>query len=421
VGRLNGLFIGGCLLLAAAGSAQTQPTCILTQITNSAQSSGIPKLDARGSRIAFAANFNPLGTNNDGSFEVFLWDAATGFTQITNSADSTVSNGGPEINAAGNRVVFSSNSDLVGNNSDRSFEIFLWDASTGLTQITNTSSGRLRSPVINALGNRVTFAWDTPLDNPDGNIEVFLWDASTGLTRITNSRQLSVASSLNATGDRIAFTSHGNHVGTSNTDENAEIFIWDATSGITQITNTVGGNSGGPMLNAAGNRIAFESNVGGIGGVTTDIYLWDASTGTIRITDATSHSASSLIPDINAAGNRIVFHSKSNLVGSNGDGNTELFLWDAATGLTQLTNTTSGSSGSASINPAGDRIAFSSTADLVGSNGDRTQEIFLATCGSLPVQEESIPAVSPLGLAALAALLGLAAAWTLRRRVQAKP
>ena len=126
---------------------------------------------------------------------------------------------------------------------------------------------------------------------------------------------------------------------------------------------------------------------------------------------------SSVLPDINAAGDRIVFRSTTNPLGSNGDGNNEIFLWDAATGLTQITNTTSSFvSDSPSINAAGNRIAFSSTADLVGSNGDRTQEIFLATCGSLPIQEEPIPAVSPLGLAALAVLLGLAAAWTLRRK-----
>ena len=269
MGRLNGLFMGGCLFLAAAGSAQTQPTCTLTQITNSAQSSAGPKLDAGGNRIAFAANFNPLGTNNDGSFEIFLWDAATGFTQITNSASSAVSNSGPEINAAGNRIVFNSNSDLVGSNSDRNFEIFLWDASTGFRQITNTTStiGSNRGPVINAAGDRVAFTSDAFLgSNPDGNSEVFLWDAATGLTRITNNSQPSLAGSLTPTGDRIAFVSRGSLVGTSNLDGNFEIFLWDVSSGFTQITHTAGGNSGNPVLNAAGNRIAFNSNafLGGV-------------------------------------------------------------------------------------------------------------------------------------------------------------
>jgi Tol biopolymer transport system component len=117
-------------------------------------------------------------------------------------------------------------------------------------------------------------------------------------------------------------------------------------------------------------------------------------------------------PAINATGSRIAFVSNSDLVGGNADGNSEIFLWDASTGFSQITNTTSGISETPAINAAGNRIAFHSDADLVGTNGDRNNEIFLASC---VVAAAEIPAVSPLGLGALTLLLGLAAAWTFRK------
>jgi Tol biopolymer transport system component len=400
--------------------------CSLTQITNTT-SNGVlntePAINAAGNRIAFSSNFNPTGANADGSFEIFLWDASTGFTQITNTTSDGNSN--PTINATGDRIAFESDTNPLGSNGDGNREIFLWDAATGLTQITNTTGGLSRVPSINAAGNRVTFASTANIlgSDGDGSFEIFLWDAATGVTQVTQDPQDSFAPEINAAGNRIAFDSNGNFTG-GNSDLNLENFLWDASTGFSQITNTsnLDGNSGVSGINAAGNRVAFDSNATSLGSNTAgldQIFIWDASTGIAQITN--SLSGFSIFPTINATGNRVAFSSSANLVDSNGDANQEIFLWDSGSGITQITNTPSGFNSRPSINAAGNRIAFESNTNPLGSNVDGNVEIFLATCpGGAPV-EAAIPAVSPLGLGVLAAFLGLAAAWILRRRRGAGP
>jgi Tol biopolymer transport system component len=386
----------------------------LTQITNTTGGNTFsfdPSVATGGNRIAFGSNADLLGTNSDGNSEIFLWDAANGFTQTTITAGG--GSFSPSINSLGNRIAFESNADPLGSNADGNLEIFLWDAGIGLIQITNTISGSNRTPSIDAAGDRIAFWSNTdPLgSNADGNFEIFLWDAANGLTQITHSTgQDSYTPSINADGSRIAFVSTADLLGT-NGDKNFEIFLWDSSAGLTQITNTsiFSGNNGDPSINAAGDRIAFDSNVGSSDGVSDAIFLWKASTGITQITNG----GNSVLPAIDAAGDRIVFRSTAPLV-NNGDGNTEIFLWDASTGFTQISNTTNGNSDSPAIDSTGTRIAFASTSDLLGNNGDGNQEIFLASCA--PFAVAAIPAVSPLGLGALTALLGLAAAWTLRRR-----
>jgi Tol biopolymer transport system component len=403
--RLGGPLVAGILFLAAVVPVRGQATCSLTQITNTAGGNVVnlnPAVNAAGNRIAFDSNADLLGSNGDGGFEIFLWDTSTGFTQITNFNGAFSSN--PAINAAGTRVAFHSSG----------AEIFLWDTSTGLTQITNTGGGSLFA-TINATGTRIAFHSDADLlgSNGDGNTEIFLWDFSAGFTQITNTiGSESFFPAINASGTRIAFQSETNPLG-SNSDGNFEIFLWDASTGLTQITNTSSGVNSLPAINAAGDRIAFESSadlVGSNNDGNNEIFFWDASTGFTQITNTVN--VNSFAPAINAAGNRIAFESNANLLG-NGSDSVEIFLWDAISGLTQVTNSNANSA-SPSIDAAGTRIAFSSSANFLGSNSDGNNEIFLASC-QLPQSEVAIPTVSSLGLGILATLLGLAAAWTLRR------
>jgi Tol biopolymer transport system component len=412
--RLRRALVAGGLFLATTVSAQAQSTCRLTQITNSIGSVN-PSINSTGTRIAFASSDNLTGGNGDGGWEIFLWDAATGLTQITEMDDPFVP--AVEINGAGDRMVFASSSNPLGTNGDGNVEIFLWDASAGLTQITNTTSGDSSAADINEAGNRIVFNSNAPLGtSADGNREIFLWDAATGLTQITNSTGGdNFLPSIDANGTRIAFQAENNALG-GNLDGNFEIVLWDSSTGLTQITHTTNGDNFVASINDAGNRIAFASNVATVEGVPSfDIFLWDAATGFQPITEVFART--SYFPAINGVGNRIAFESQADLVGGNGDGSQEIFLWESSTGFTQITNSPNipgAHTSRPSINPIGDQIAFVSSGNLVGTNGDGSIEVFLASCPL--IVETSIPAVSPLGLAALIVLLGLAAAWTLRRR-----
>ena len=83
-------------------------------------------------------------------------------------------------------------------------------------------------------------------------------------------------------------------------------------------------------------------------------------------------------------GSRIAFASKDDPLGTNADGNSEIFLFDGAK-LIQVTNTSPGSLANRitngnfqpSISDDGRFIAFSSNRDLAGQNSDGNLEIFV--------------------------------------------
>ena len=89
-------------------------------------------------------------------------------------------------------------------------------------------------------------------------------------------------------------------------------------------------------------------------------------------------------PAISQDGSRIAFASKDDPLGTNADGNSEIFLFDGAK-LTQVTRTSPGdianrvSNGNfqPSISDDGRYLAFSSNRDLTGQNADGNLEIFI--------------------------------------------
>ncbi len=396
--------------------ALSQFECRFTQITNSTTGENwIPSINADGARIAFWSTSDLTGGNGDGNFEIFLFDAnapAPGITQITDTTAG--SNEWPSINADGTRIAFRSDRDLTGGNADGNFEIFLFDANNpgaGFTQITDTEGGGPFDtnifPSINADGTRIAFdsSRDLTGGNADGNREIFLFDANApapGITQITDSApgfglyNGNLASSINADGTRIAFTSDRDLTG-GNADRNPEIFLFDASApapGFTQITNTTGSyTTQDASINANGTRIAFGSDgdpTGGNADRNPEIFLFDANAPAPGMTQITNSTAGeSYLPSINADGARIAFCSFSDLTGGNADGNYEIFRFDAnapAPGITQITDTTGESNGWPgsnewpSINADGAHIAFMSDRDLTGGNGDGNFEIFLASC-----------------------------------------
>ncbi|MHC4470043.1 MAG: TolB family protein [Planctomycetota bacterium] len=81
---------------------------------------------------------------------------------------------------------------------------------------------------------------------------------------------------------------------------------------------------------------------------------------------------------ISAKGKLVVYSSDGDLLGTNLDGNEEIFLHDVRRSTTtQVTVTTGCSSKAPTIDKRGRRIAFRSDGDLVGDNPDRNEEIFL--------------------------------------------
>ena len=255
------------------------------------------------------------------------------------------------------------------------------------TQITNSSSGNSSNASINVGGTRIAFISSSDLTsgNADGNEEIFLWTSGSGFSQITSTTGgFNIDPSINGDGTRIAFRSNRDLTG-GNAVLDEEIFIWTSGSGFTQITGPTlnGGGPGFPSINSDGTKVAFEGTddyTGGNADGNVEIFLWTAGSGLTQITSSTA--CSNYAPSVNSDATKIAFYSDCDLTGGNADGSNEVFLWTSGSGFSQITSAAGGFNIEPSINGDGTRIAFRSNRDLTGGNADGNEEIFLWTSGS---------------------------------------
>jgi hypothetical protein len=88
-----------------------------------------PSLSKDGSKIVFATTADPLGTNGDGNFEIFLFErTGGGLTQLTDTTGGDTSFPlSVAIDLEGRWVVFGSSADPTGGNPDGNVELFVID------------------------------------------------------------------------------------------------------------------------------------------------------------------------------------------------------------------------------------------------------------------------------------------------------
>jgi uncharacterized protein (TIGR03437 family) len=158
------------------------------------------------------------------------------------------------------------------------------------------------------------------------------------------------------------------------------------SSTLRRITNTSEeGINLNPSISGDGRVIGFESteDVASAGG--TDHFRAIRANITGDPASFFQIAGSRLVaPAISQDGSRIAFASRDDLLGTNSDGNSEIFLFDGAK-LIQATSTAPGGLANRitngnfqpSISDDGRFIAFSSNRDLAGQNGDGNLEIFV--------------------------------------------
>ncbi|HEV7475948.1 MAG TPA: lamin tail domain-containing protein, partial [Pyrinomonadaceae bacterium] len=157
-------------------------------------------------------------------------------------------------------------------------------------------------------------------------------------------------------------------------------------SPLRRVTNTAEeGINTNPTISGDGRFIAFESteDIAGTG----DSESFRAIRANVSVDPPTFGqlgSSRAPAPAVSQDGSRIAFASKDNPLGTNSDGNSEIFLHDGAR-LIQITNTSPGDIASRQVNgnfqPSisddGRFIAFSSNRNLTGQNSDGNLEIFV--------------------------------------------
>jgi hypothetical protein len=182
------------------------------------------------------------------------------------------------------------------------------------------------------------------------------------------------------------FTSTADPVG-DNADGNREVFHSDRVD-ITQVTHTTGGGNlahSDVSASAEHGLVAFLSTRNPLGtnaDGNAEVFRADVGGVLNQITVTTGNVQGGL--DLSDDGLSIVFGSKANLgAGNNPDGNGEVWRWTVG-GLfpVQLTSTTDGTQVPSPTFDGGRTVAYDlDTAQLSSGNADRNVEIFLEAAG----------------------------------------
>jgi Tol biopolymer transport system component len=406
------------LVVPLAVSPSFGQTCGVMEIASAGLAEPMwPILSGHGTAVVFRSDHDLVpGSNTDGSWELFLW-TASGIQQLTNTPSASgFAIGPPSISNGGQSVVFASSLDLVGSNADLNYEIFMFRAPSTLVQITSTTgsgpTGVLNDgPAISGNGQVVAFSSGADLlgANSDGSVEVYTWRASTGFQQLTDTLTNIGYPSIDAAGAAIAYVSNADLTPPLNADGSSEIFLHSPPT-INQITSTtVSDYVEHPRLSQNSTRILFVSNADLLPPANADhsleLFLFDQLSGFSQLTSSTVPDFIGL-PSPDAGADTVVFISNGDLLPpQNADGNTEIFVWRSAGGLTQLTVTLPTSHNTnPTTNFTGDIFAY----ELVT---DAQRTVVLVDCHAQSVE---IPAVSSSGLSLLGFLLAALGIFTLR-------
>ncbi len=406
--------------------AQVGPTCIIEQLTTTSdQGSGFqhrPSINSDGSRICWTSFRDLVSQNADLSSELYLWRDGIGIEQLTDSGSYTAVQS--FISADGSRIIFEGDADLVpGSNADGNFEEFYWDENAGFFQVTDTTVSALCGKSISGDGNRIFFGLsgeDVLGTNPDLNLEHYVYDVAAGvLTQITSSIGEGVCiGSPNNSGNTLFFSTN-DVVGPPNPEGNDEVYRWREGAGIDAITSTTGGDSGRPMTSSNGRIAVFVSTADLLAGSNSDgnseVFMWRASGGLFQLTDSIAGDALNSA-DISGNGERVAFFHSGNLTGGNPNLFRQLFVWED-NNTTQITNMPADESAWAiDLDYDGSHISFSSKGEPVaGGNPDAGWEVFLARCTVFQTAGAEVPALSPLAAAILVVLMAIWGMIMLRR------
>lgn len=246
-----------------------------------------PDISDDGRFITFyseATNLVPNDTN--GVEDIFLHDRLAGTTErISVSSGGVQANGRsifPNISSDGRYVVYDSDaSNLVANDTNNVTDVFLFDRLTATTRrisVTTTSqqaAGRSSYPVIAANNRQVTFVSFAPNMHPDDpapNGDIYVRDLVSNTTALISrglNNQPTNGDShypvISADGRFIAYHGEASNIVPGDTNNTADIFLYDGQSGVTKrvslSANGIQGNGPSNVAAISGNGrvVAFHS------------------------------------------------------------------------------------------------------------------------------------------------------------------
>ncbi|MBN1460053.1 MAG: PKD domain-containing protein, partial [Armatimonadetes bacterium] len=314
-----------------------------------------PTISEDGRYVAFGSEANnlvPSDTNE--SCDIFVHDRQTGETaRVSVATDGTEANSlseYPSISADGRYVAFeSAASNLVVGDMNETFDVFVRDRETGVTERVSVSGAGYEgddesdTPCISADGRFVVFrSRATNLVSGDMNSaeDVFIHDRQTGATERVSLRSDggeanggSEEPCISADGRFVAFASWATNIVDGDTNAWCDVFVRDRQTGETErVSVSTEGAEGNDWsrhccISPDGQRVAFYSSAALVAGDTEhqgDVYVHDRLTGvTERIsaaTDGTGGNGSSSDPAVSAQGRYVAFFSTATNLASGPDG-----------------------------------------------------------------------------------------------------
>ena len=323
------------------------------------------------------------------------------------------------ISADGRLVVFYSQAtNLVANDTNGDYDIFVHDRQTRQTSrvsVTSTggqANGLSNNPTISANGRFVAFtsAASNLLAGDTNNVsDVYVHDRVTGATTrvsvTSTGGQASPDSShpdISADGRYVAFQSTASNLVAGDTNNSRDIFVHDRQTGATERVSVSsseaeaesGSVSFSPSVSADGRYVAFESSATNLVSASDtnnnfDIFVRDRVLGTtIRVSESTSGTQGNAFhgnASISGNGRFVGFRSNStNLVISDTNGGfSDVFVHDRVTGVTTLVSVDSaGNQGannsiSSSLDHSGRFVAFYGAPDLAPGDANNTHDVMV--------------------------------------------
>ncbi|MBC7334918.1 MAG: PD40 domain-containing protein, partial [Clostridia bacterium] len=388
-----------------------------------------------GRYVAFsslASNLVAVDTNS--AADIFLRDRLAGTTILVSAAlgggPANQASHNPDVSADGRIVAFDSlASNLVENDTNNTWDVFVRDMNTGQTRRVSVSgagvegNGESTTPAISASGRFAAFtSWATNLveNDTNGTGDVFVYDLQTSsIERVsvssagTEGNGFSRGSAISADGRYVAFVSSATNLVPGDTNAVSDVFVRDRWLGTTERVSVASdgtegnGASSSPAISADGRYVAFSSEasnlVAGDTNGQSDVFVHDRLTGqTWRVSvssGGTEANAASYCYAISADGDKVLFASDANNLDIN-DTNAyrDIFVHQRSTGQTRLVSlNASGVAGNSysdvpDFSSDGRWIVFRSLAsNLVSGDTNDSWDVFLLDFQSLETPETPTP------------------------------
>lgn len=267
------------------------------------------------------------------AFDTFLRDRLTGVTtrvSVSSAGSEGDGNSGGSISADGRFIAITSDStNLVPNDTNGGYDVFVHDRLTGVTdRISLSSTGEQGNDWsynghLSADGRFVAFesrATNLVPGDTNGWADVFVHDRSTGATtRVSVSslgeqgEWLSEAAAISDDGRFVAWHSLSSHFVAGDTNNTFDVFVHDLSTGITERVSVSStgeqGNGFFPSVSGDGRFVAFSALAGnlvaGDTNGTVDVFVRDRATGTTQrasVSTAGAQADEAMRPTLNLSG-----------------------------------------------------------------------------------------------------------------------